>query len=282
MRRAFRWTRNALVGLIVLIAIAASAVYAVSETTLRRTYQKSGTPVAIPSDSASIAEGQRLAQIRGCTGCHGSKLEGQMFVDEPILARLAAPSLTLAARQYSDAELERIIRHGVRPDNRSVVGMPSEMFRFLDDNDMGRIIAFVRSVPQSAGQKREMHLGPLARVAFALRQFSPAAMLVQRAESLDSAYPPRGDSTARGAYIARTVCTECHGLDLTGSGKTPDLIIAASYSREQFMRLRRTGKPLQERELRLMSDVARKRFSHMTDDEIDALHRYLIARASRY
>ena len=36
-----------------------------------------------------------------------------------------------------------------------------------------------------------------------------------------------------------------------------------------------TGKPLGDRELDLMKEVAVGRFSHFTDREIDALHRYL-------
>lgn len=280
MKRALRWIRNGLLGLLALIVILIAGVYAASELIIRRKYDVKGTPVAISSDVQSIAEGARLARIRGCSGCHGSRLEGQMFIDDPMLARIAAPSLTIAAREYSDAQLERIIRHGVRPDSRSVFVMPSEMFRALDDDDTGRIIAYIRSVPHIGGQRRRLEVGPLARAGLALGKFHSAAAEAQRAATLDTLYRSSGSSHARGAYIARTVCTECHGLDLTGGNAAPDLRIAAGYSRDQFMQFMRTGKALGNRELELMSDVARSRFSHLTNDEIDQLYAYLLARAA--
>jgi hypothetical protein len=58
----------------------------------------------------------------------------------------------------------------------------------------------------------------------------------------------------------------------------PDLRIAAGYTLEQFTHFMRTGKA---RELKLMSDMARRRFSHFTEDEIAELHGYLVARAGK-
>ena len=85
------------------------------------------------------------------------------------------------------------------------------------------------------------------------------------------------DHITFGKYLALTSCSECHGLDLRGNPdrSTPNLGIAATYSEEDFARLMRTGKALGDRELRLMSDVARGRFSHLTAGEIKALHTYL-------
>jgi hypothetical protein len=146
--------------------------------------------------------------------------------------------------------------------------------------DLGRIIAFVRSVPPVAGHPREVRLGLLARVGLASGLFETAAADARRATTLSPSYPRAEDPTSRGAYLARTSCTECLGFDLRGSDKHPDLGIAAGYSRDAFVRFMRTGKALGERELPMMSGIARRRFSHFTDDEISALHDYLLARAS--
>jgi mono/diheme cytochrome c family protein len=280
MKRILRWLRNALLGLTVLVVIGTVVVYIVSERVTRRRYDAPGRPILVPRDSASIREGERLAAIRGCSGCHGAQLAGKVFIDNPLVARVVSPNLTISAREYTDAELERIIRHGVRPDGRSVVVMPSGMFNILDDADLGRIIAYVRSVPPVPGHPREVRLRPVARLMFALKKFEPAVVEVRRAAALSTTYPSGGDPTARGAYLARTACTECHGLDLRGGDGTPDLRIAAGYSRDAFARFMRTGKALGDRELTLMSDMARRRFSHFTDSEIEALHQYLLARAA--
>ena len=281
MKRALRWLRNGLIGLAVILLVAVTSAYVISERTIRRTYTAPPANIAVPTDSASISEGKRLAQIRGCTGCHGDQLAGQKFIDEPLLARVASPDLTIAAREYSDADLVRIIRRGVRPDGRSVVVMPSSMFTPLRDADLGRIIAYVRSVPPSDGERRSVKLGPGARILFTLREFKPAAVEVLEAEATPATFPQPGEANAEGAYLARTACTECHGTTLAGQGSnTPDLRIAAGYNIEQFTQLMRAGRALGNRELRLMSSVARNRFSHFTDEEISALHSYLVDRAA--
>jgi hypothetical protein len=61
---------------------------------------------------------------------------------------------------------------------------------------------------------------------------------------------------------------------------TPDLAIAASYSRDDFGDLLRTGTARGNRELTVMSAVS-ERFSHFSDSELDALHAYFVARATR-
>lgn len=118
MNRPLRWLRNVLLGLVVLVILAATTAYALSERVVRRTYTEPAANITVPTDAPSVAEGMRLAAIRGCTGCHGSQLQGHVLFDEPLMGRVAAPDLTISAREYSDADLVRIIRRGVRPDGR--------------------------------------------------------------------------------------------------------------------------------------------------------------------
>jgi len=282
MKRLLRWLGIGVLSVLALLLIALVVIYVIAEVKLRHRYTVPSASIALPTDSLSIAEGFRLAKLRGCSGgCHGDNIEGGMFIDEWWLARLPAPNLTVAVRDYSDGELVGIIRHGVRPDGRSVIGMPSDMFRPLTDADLGRILAYLRSVPSTTGESRGVSIGPMGRIGLVIGMYNVVAVDVRRAEEVASSYPAAGDSVAAGAYLARTVCTECHGLDLTGSpeGSPPDLRIAAGYSLEAFTHLMRTGKGLGERDLKLMSEVAQERFAHFTDAEIGELHRYLIARA---
>jgi mono/diheme cytochrome c family protein len=243
MKRLLRWTLYFASGLIALAVLAALAVFVISELTLRRRHDAPARALVLPADSASIAEGKRLATLRGCYGCHGESLEGGVFIDEPVLARLVAPNLTAVARRYSDAELERVIRSGVKPDGRSVLAMPSAMFTHLTDADVARIIAAVRSAPPVAGLEPEVRVGPLGRLGFVLGKFRPEADLVAEARRTEL---PAADTLARhGRYLARTICTECHGVDLRGApdGSAPDLRIAAAYTFAAFRHLLRTGEP---------------------------------------
>jgi mono/diheme cytochrome c family protein len=281
MHRALRWIRNVVVSLVVLLLIIVATVYALSERIIRRTYDEPLVPVAVPTDSASITEGGRLALVHGCRGCHMKDLSGQWFEDDFLIGRLAAPNLTEAAQKYSDAELVRLIRHGVRPDGKSVLAMPSEMFTPLTDADLGAIIAYIRSVAAVPGLSRTVQLGPMARFGLVTGQYEPSAVWVHKVDSVTASgyYPVADQPNALGAYLARTSCTECHGLTLNGDFG-PNLRIAAGYTREQFAHFFATGEAQGGRELPLMSVMARNRFSHFTDEEESALYAYLVARAS--
>jgi cytochrome c553 len=285
MRLLLRILRITAVSLLALIVAVVGALYVLTEPRLRKRHAITPHSLTLPRDSPSLADGERLAAIRGCTTCHGAHGQGDIMIDSFMIGRIVSPNLTIAVRDYSDVQLEAIIRQGVRPDGTSVVAMPSEMFSVLTDEDLGKILAYLRTLPPSEGNERSRRLGPMARLAFLLGEFSPAAEGVRKARALASSFPTTPDPNVRGGYLARTVCTECHGLDLRGhegnlGGSIPDLVIAVAYSREDFTRLMRTGKALGDRELRpSMSQVARRRFSRFTDAEISDLHSYLVARA---
>ena len=55
---------------------------------------------------------------------------------------------------------------------------------------------------------------------------------------------------------------------------TPSLAVAAGYPLEDFKRFLRTGVALGGRTLPTMTPVAKSRFVHFTDSEIEALHVY--------
>lgn len=283
MRRALRILGYVSASLVGLVLVAYGIVYVVSEVKLRRSYAVTRRPIAIPHDSASIAEGGRLARIRGCTSCHGSMGEGKIMGDRWFIGRFAAPNLTNAVRVYSDTELEGIIRQGVRPNGRSVLGMPSDEFAPLTDQDLGDIVSYLRSLPVREGPAHGVRAGPLMRIALAAGRFQPAAVEARRAAQLTKSFPAPSDPNWAGAYLARTACSGCHGSDLKGKpdGTPPDLKIAGFYSLDAFTHLMRTGKAPGEREVGRMSRAAREQFINFTDTEIASLHRYLVTRARR-
>lgn len=275
MKRIFRWAAWGFGAIALLVLITVTYVYVASERILRRTYTVALRPITLPEDSTALIEGERLARVRGCFGgCHGVRSEGQVFFDDPQIARLVAPNLTAAVAQWSDAELARIIRHGVRPNGRSVFSMPAHTFSGLSDEDLGAILAFLRHMPPEQGLQAELRTRYLGRLGLVLGQYRPEAELITH-DSIPPATTPR-ETLAHGQYLAKTICTECHGLDLHGTpGSTPDLVIVAAYSRETFTRLLRDGVPLDKRQLGLMGQVALKRFRHLTDREIGDLYQYL-------
>jgi mono/diheme cytochrome c family protein len=159
--------------------------------------------------------------------------------------------------------------------------MPSEAFAMLSDDDLGKIIACLRSLPPLPGPDASVTLGPLGRLGLATGKFRMTASLVQESHPAPA---PQEAGLARGHYLAVTACSHCHGSDLEGSSTpdftAPSLRIVAAYTPETFVTLLRTGSAVGGRELQLMSRVARHNLSHLDDDEIAALYRYLRARAA--
>ena len=278
--RALRLLRRALVALLVLLALGVLALYGWTEHILRRNFDVPLTAFTAPSGADAVALGQRQARLRGCfNGCHGDRMEGKVMVDEPWVGRLVAPDLGELATRMNDAELERAIRRGVKADGRGVAMMPSYMFYDLSDGDLGAIIAFVRTQPRGSGLTGEVALGPLGRLGVAVGELDLAIDSIQHGRPrLD--HGGGSDPIAFGRYLARTLCTECHGLELKGGDDTPDLAIARAYGKDGLREFFKTGVALGGRELELMSPVARERLSHLTDDEVSALYDYLDARAS--
>ena len=279
MRRLLHWIGIVAGGLIGLSIVAYGVVYGLSERILQHTYEVPAVALAVPTDQDSVQEGRRLGTVRGCfNDCHGREAEGRVMFDDPMIARIVAPNLTVAIRQYSDAQIAGIVRSGVRPDGRSLVVMPAEAFAGMTDADLGRIIAFLRSLPMVSGPGPSIAVGPLGRLGLVTGKFKTVAQLIA-----DTVPPPEATSQEAelGRYLARTICAECHGTSLRGDTNpdftSPDLRMVASYSPEAFTRLLRTGTALGDRELGAMSRQARNNLSHLTDPEIAALYSYLHA-----
>ena len=272
MKRILKWT-----GLTVgsIVAVLLIVIYAGSEYRLRQKFEIAATPIEVPTDSTAIARGRHVFETRGCEGCHGEGLQGKVFFDQPMLARLVAPNVVRAIEGYSNPDLARLLRHGVRPNGTGVAVMPSSMFYHLDDTDLAGLIAYLRTLPDKGSDTlpaTSMRL--LARIGVVTGKYKlePADI------THDAPRVPNGpDPTVRGEYLAKSTCSECHGQRLEGSEETPALSIVAGYSQPEFARLMREGVPRDGRKLELMGDVARSRFVHFSDEEVGALYTYLSA-----
>lgn len=243
---------------------------------------------AIPTDAASIAYGAHLAVTRGCTSCHGAKLEGARFYEQPGVVRAVASNLATLARRVDAATLEAAIRHGIGHDGRALYSMPSYNFVRMSDADVAALIAYLRSVPPVEVPLPTPYLGWKTRWALARGEDGAIPAFLNQVPALEFQQDP--DPAVRaGEYLAMTSCNECHGFGLRGDSPfdagnpdaPPDLVIAAAYDPNDFRTLMRTGRAAGNRELRMMSGVARARYAHWTDDEIAALHRFFQAMAAR-
>lgn len=281
MKKLTRWLGVGFAIAFAFLGLAASFLFVATEPLIRRTYEAPVWPVVVPVSESSIAEGRRLALVRGCfNGCHGPGVAGAEFEDDPWLGRIVAPELTQVVAAHSNEELERVIRQGVRRNGLSTWVMPSNMFFHLSDEDLGNIIVFLRSLPPGAGPATEVRIGPGWRLDLLQDRYLPMVEEIRKDAPWLTGPQMRGPH-ARGRYLALTVCTECHSMDLAGApdGSAPNLAIVVAYSEPQFAKLMRTGVPLGGQKLGLMELVALERFSNFTEDEVRDLYGYLVARA---
>lgn len=234
-----------------------------------------------------VQHGERLARVLGCRGCHGQDLRGGPWGEDRTFAISFTSNLTRAVPLYSDAQLDRAIRGGVRADGTPLWEMPSEIFSHLDPAEVAAVTAYLRTVPPGGAVHPRIVFGPGARQEIAQGQFRSAPDMVRRQRGQGPI--GLGAQHERARYMVRATCAECHGIALTGGGfappgerAPPDLIVVGAYGREEFRRLLRTGVATGGRQqLRLMSGVAQRRYAHFTDAEIDAIYDYLSARARR-
>ncbi len=255
--------------------LALAYVVASSEWLLRRRHDAPLERLP-PVASADLAEGERLAVIVGCwAGCHGLRGEGDVLEGSGAF-RVTAPTLSSVLTDYTDEELVRLIRYGVKRDGRAAIGMVPRTFYALSNRDLALIISHLRSAPASPAVPRERRVTLLGRTALATGQWSTAA------DEVDPSRPrwgelPRRTPFERGRYLASITCSECHGVDFQGNELEggPSLVLVAQYDLEQFKHLLRTGEPIGGRDLGIMSWVARNAFVRFTDEELADIYVFL-------
>ena len=282
MPKALRWVGFLIGGLAVIAVGAALFVWATSDGLLSEIEarpERLATPTA-----AQLADGPRQLRVLGCLSCHGDMLQGDLFMDEPGLAKIYAPNLTHVAAKAPDQQLAQAIRQGIGHDGRPLLVMPSEGYQFLTDSEVAALISAIRTFPKVGRETPPASIGLKGRVGLALGKFHTAPELVERYRK--SPLADFGPQFAAGRHVVSANCTECHGPELKGKevkpgSVAPDLSIAGAYDLDQFKTLLRTGVPPGGKKLGMMASVARNDFSHLKDEEIAAIHAYLVERARR-
>jgi mono/diheme cytochrome c family protein len=237
-------------------------------------------PVAVPSDSASVAWGKHLVEaIAACTGCHGEDLGGKELVNSAAFARWLPPNLTRGeggfAERYTDVDWVRAIRHAVAPDGRGLILMPASGYYHLSDEDIGAIIAYVRSAPPVDRTMGPSTLNVIGRMAMVM---GGAPFVEARALDHDAPRVPKPEpavSIAYGTYLSR-ICAACHGTGMAGD-VGPDLRPRGAYAHvdaAEFVQILRTGvnaagQPMDPEHMPWPN------FARMTDAELAAIWMYL-------
>lgn len=177
------------------------------------------------------------------------------------------------------------IRHGLDPDRKTLLIMPANGFYYFSDQDLGAIIAYLKSLPAVNKEVPEPQIKPLGKLLIAAGRFGNIFI----AETINQTgprpvAPAPGVTAAYGGYLAKTRgCPDCHGAGLSGGvsgGPTPalapDLTPAgdlAKWTEADFLTTLHTGKTPSGK---ILSDVMPwKDYGKSTDDELGAIFLYL-------
>jgi mono/diheme cytochrome c family protein len=244
---------------LVLAACLGAAIYISTE---RRLDQRFETPVDLVSardDETSRARGKHIVRaVAQCTSCHGEDLSGDVAADDWWRGRLDAPNLTpgrggIAAR--SNVELDGAIRHGLDPEGRPVLLMPSHTLQVLSNGDFAAVVSYLRSLPAVDREVRPRWVGPFTRLVLfvgAAPEFISAEIIDHARVGLEIA---PGPTQEYGEYLVQIgLCRVCHGEDLEGGlhplaapDEPPPPRLAsggalAAWSEDDFVAAMRTGR----------------------------------------
>jgi mono/diheme cytochrome c family protein len=274
--------------LVVLIVVSGSLIL-IGGSRLNKQYDIQPDAVTISTDTAVIERGQYIYSVN-CAGCHGDDHSGSAFIDDEALGKIPAPNLTAGqggiGTVYHDSDYVRALRHGVDNEGKPLAVMPAQAFWYFSDEDLGAIIAYIKSVPPVDMDRGEKNISPLGRIFITV-----GALNILSTESIDHTgprpqdAPERGITAVYGEYLVNTGdCRLCHGDALSGAHPPepgapfgPNLTPGGAlgdWSEADFVETMRTGITPDNRKLDITfmpwEDIGR-----MTDDDLTAVYLYL-------
>ena len=167
MRKFLKWFGITAGGLIGVFLVLLVVLFFVGSRKVNRTYDVAIASVAVPTDAASITRGKHsLESVWLCQVCHGQNLVGPDvdtckddsctgYVDDPLFGKMIPRNLTPGrggiGGVFADDDYVRAIRHGIGLDGKALAVMPSQHFNNIFDEDLGAIIAYLKTLPPVGG-----------------------------------------------------------------------------------------------------------------------------------
>jgi hypothetical protein len=221
-----KWIKRILLGVVVLIVVLGGgfgifACVQISryESSMEKVYDVPPMAITISTDDAVLARGAHLAEsVAPCANrdCHGSDLAGGSNIEVGPVGNFCGPNISKGGlgAVYTDGELARLVRHGIKKDGRGVRFMPSHEFGFLPDSDLVAVISYLRTLPPVTRPNAPMRIKWFGKV---LDRMDAIPLDVARRidhEKPDLAGAPE-PTAAYGRFLAKG-CTGCHGKKFSG------------------------------------------------------------------
>lgn len=257
------------------------------DVSMARVYAVPLPAVARSTDPAVVERGRHLAHsVAGCalSDCHGHDLGGGRSLDIGPLGTFTAPNLTFMAMAYSDAELARLILHGVRRDGRSLRFMSVQEINWMPDADVAAIVSWVRTMPLVQRPNGPIRVGLLAKV-LDRHDMIPVDIARRVDHATRDTAPPPSATAAYGRYVGR-LCMGCHGDTFSGGpipgapssmavppNLTPHATGLAGWTYDDFVRFGATG--IRKNGRRVDAIMPTEALANMDDVERRALWAFL-------
>ena len=240
----------------------------------------------------AIARGEHLVNARYmCVECHGADGSGGVMVDSGALGTFLGKNLTpgegSAVADYTVADWDRIVRHGIKPDGTAAI-MPSEDFVQMTDQELSDIIAYFQSLDPVANTVPDPTFGPVGTMLLASEAFPLTAEQHPDHQGTHAEIPPPpAVDTTFGKHMAN-ICSGCHRPDFSGGpmlSGDPSWPPAgnltshgeglAGWTYADFETAMREGTRPDGSALKSPMDLIPKYAQRMTDTELEALWVYL-------
>ena len=285
MRRILEWIAISLGSIAGVVVVGVVALYVAGRFKQTEDTDFAVRPPLIPSDRASIVRGRHLAEaVALCTECHQNGLRGRDMGLPPLVATLIAPNLTSGdggvGGEYTAADWDRAIRHGVARDGRKLVVMPSESYAHMSDRDFADLVAFLTTLTPVDNELPQSKLGLLGAALVGARLYPLPADVIKHDDVGVNVFEP--GASEYGSYLVTIgTCRGCHGPDLRGTTgglgrpSAPNLVDSTrTWSAEDFRQTMRSGRTPRGRPLDPQK-MPWPRLANLTDDELNAIYEYV-------
>jgi mono/diheme cytochrome c family protein len=250
MRKVLKWV-GIVIGVLIGVVIAAAVLlYFVGGVKLNKTRQVTPLAMNIHNDEAALSRGEHLVKA-ACASCHGMDLSGAPFIADPAIGTIYAANISGLGERRTDEELVLAIRHAIGQGGRQLAIMPSESFIHFSEEDLGAVIAYLKTVPRTGEDTPEPKLAPMGQIMLAAGMFGqifPAEYIDHEQPFHDM--PAISANLEYGEYLSR-FCASCHGEDLSGKASAdpngplaPNLTPGgglANWTEADFIQTIRTG-----------------------------------------
>lgn len=256
MKKVLKWIGVAVGSLLALVLVVGFVMFLIGNSRLNKTYDFPSSNIVLPTDEASLEIGKHRVESL-CAGCHGEDLGGvNNWFDAPPLGTIDSANLTSGAggvgATYTTEDYVRAIRHGIDSEGKPIFMPAVVSTAYLSDEELGAIIAYIKTVPPVDRKTSGANFTPLAKIML-VAGVLPQLPVETVSHETDVTAPKAEASVAYGEYIVNTHdCRICHGPNLNG-GPFPDPTIkkispnltpggeVAFWTEDDFINTIRTG-----------------------------------------